>query len=47
MTLQCLTTSTQKMVPALTDTIFARQLKSMIDQPTQLKPMIDIFDVKD
>ena len=47
MTLRCLTTSTQNMVPALLDAIFAEQLKSTISQPPQLKPMIDICNLKD
>lgn len=33
MTLRCLTTSTQKMVPTLTNALFAGQLKSAINQP--------------
>jgi len=46
MTLRCLTTSTQKMVPALTDAIFVGQLKSVIDELTKLKLMADICDLK-
>ena len=47
MTLRCSITSTQKMVPALTYAIFDGQLKSTIDQPMQLKPMTNIYDLKD
>jgi len=37
----------EKMAPALTDSIFAGQLKVEVSQPTQLKPMMDICDRKD
>lgn len=45
--LEILNNFQKRMVSALRDAIFAGQLKSMIGQPTQLKPMIDICDLKD
>jgi len=47
MTLQCLTSSTQKMVPALTNAVFTGQFKFVISRPTQVKLMTDICDLKD
>lgn len=47
MTQRFLTTSAEKMVPSLTDVIFDGQLKAEVDRPTQLKPMMAIYDLKD
>lgn len=46
MTQWCLTTSTKKMVATLTNVVFVGRLKAEAGQPTQLKPMMDIFDLK-
>jgi len=35
------------MVLALTNVVFAGQLKAKVGQLTILKPMLDIFDLKD
>jgi len=35
------------MAPALTDAVFNGQLKAEVGQPTQLKTMVDICDLKD
>lgn len=34
------------MVPTLLDAVFTRQLKSTIGQPPQVKPMMDIWNLK-
>lgn len=44
MTLKCLITFAEKIAPALTDSVFAGQLKAEIVQLTLLKPMLDIFN---
>lgn len=47
MTLRCLITFTEKMVPTLTNVVFVGKLKAEVGQPTPLKHMLDIFDLKD
>lgn len=47
MTLRFLTTSSEKMAPALTDAIFDGQLKAEVSRLTQLMPMVDICNLKD
>lgn len=46
MALKCLMTYAEKIVPALTNAIFAGQLKVRVNQPTLLKLMLDICDLK-
>ena len=47
MTLKCLLVSIEKMVTALINAVFIGQLKAKVNQPTLLKTMLDIFDMKD
>lgn len=46
MTLKSLMTSVEKIVPTLTNVIFAGQLNVEVGQLTLLKPMLDICDLK-
>ena len=47
MTLKGVINSTKKMAPTLIDSIFARQLKSEVGQPTLLKQMLNACDFKE
>lgn len=47
MTLKCVIVSIKKMVPTLINAMFTGQLKVEVGQPTFLKTMLDICDLKD
>ena len=47
MTLKHIIVSVEKMVPTLINVVFTRQLKAKVSQPTLLRTMLDICDLKD
>ena len=46
MTLKCIINSAEKIVPALADSVFTRQLKSEVGQPPLLKSMLNACKFK-
>ena len=47
MTLKCIINSAEKMALALTDSFFARQLKSEVRQQTLIKQMLNTCNYKE
>ena len=47
MTLKCIINSTEKMAPALADSVFTGQLKYEVGQSTLLKQMLNACDFKE